>query len=287
MCSCIIPLSAQEAVVERRHSPVPPMQSDTRQSLVAPEVAEMVSPPKPPRSPHLSASSQSPPRSPKAPPRPPSIRAGSLKSGSLPPPRPPPPTKKPSETEIIINYPTSPKTSLTSPTADTKGGITRSYSPSPSPGSSRGSSPTSKARGSVRSSKTYNPELNPFGDDLEDEDEDNAEDKTDTTPLVAGQQTPPTNRPSLNPFLSASIKKKMAPNPPAEQKSVSNIEKKFPKSVNEGQRSGRVKVEGSPGSEGSGGGDEGDMTVTSGAANESATSVSDASPVVIVSVCLK
>ena len=177
-------------------------------------------------------------------------------------------------------------------------GIKRAYSPSPSPGSSRGSSP---ARGSVRSSKTYNPELNPFGDDLEDEDEDNAEDKTDTTPLVAGQQTPPPYRPSLNPFFSASIKKRMAPNPPkepTEQNSVSNIEKKFPSSVNEGERSGSgtdsprsrsagVKVDGSSGSEGSGDGDQVDMTVTSGAANESATSVSDASPVVIVSVCLK
>ena len=97
----------------------------------------------------------------------------------------------------------------------------------------------------------------------------------------------------------------MAPNPPKEptqQRSVSNIEKRFPSAVNEPQKSGSgtdsprsgqavVKVGGSLGSEGqtegSGDGDQFDTTVTSGPANESAPSVSDASPVVIVSVCLK
>ena len=281
-----------------RQSPVPA----DRQSLVKPEGAEVKqgSSPKPPRPPRLA--SASPPRSPQPPPRPPSIK------GNVPPPRPPPPVKKTSDAEIIIDFPTTSKPPQPSPSAEVKGFVPTRLS-SASSTSSQSSSPADKSRGSVRSFKTYNPELNPFSDDMEEEEDDSAnEDKTDTAPLVSGQLTPPPNRPSLNPFFVASVKKKAALNPPKEvvqQRSVTDSDKRSSGTNLEHQRSGSgidtqrsgsgtaksgltAGSGGQMGNEGteSGEGSQFDPTVTSGSANDGATSVSDASPVVIVSVCL-
>ena len=276
-----------------RQSPVPA----DRQSLVKPEGAEVKqgSSPKPPCPPPKAAAS--PPRSPQPPPRPLSIK------GSIPPLRPPPPVKKTFDAEIIIDFPPH-----LSPSAEVKGFVPKRVS-SASSTSSQSSSPADKSRGSVRSSKTYNPELNPFGDDMEEEEDDSAnEDKTDTAPLVSGQLTTPPNRPSLNPFFVASVKKKATPNPPKEvvqQRSVTDIDKRSSGTNLEHQRSGSgidtqrsgsgtaksglaAGSGGQMGNEGteSGEGSQFDPTGTSGSANDGATSVSDASLVVIVSVCL-
>ena len=226
----------------------------------------------------------------------------------MPPPRPPPPAKKQGDAEIMIDYPSSSKSPLISPASpDAKGIVrTRAYSPSPSSGSSRSSSPIDKTQGSVRSSKNYNPELNPFADDMDEEEEEGEimEDKSDTAKLVSGQQTPPPSRPSLNPFFAASVKKKAAPTPPKEvphQRSVSDIDKgsviqhQRSGSAVEGQRSGSSHAKAAPQGSASHVGNEGkesvdgssfDPSVTSGSASEVATSVSEANPVVIVSVCL-
>ena len=278
-----------------RKSPAPA----DRQLLVKPEGADVdrAPSPKPPRPPRISTTS--PPRSPQPPPRPPSIKGSS--SASLPPPRPPPPAKKQGDGEIMIDYPTGSKSPLLSPSSpDAKGFVpTRAYSPSPSSTSSHdSSSPGDKSRGSVRGSQKYKRELNPFADDMEEEEEEGevTEDKTDTTQLVTGQQSPPANRASLNPFFSASVKKKWAPNPPKEaiqQRSVSNTEISHERSGSDikGQRSGsgRVNVDNQKGADDgkdSGDGGQFDPTVTSGSTNEKATASEANNPVVIVSVCL-
>ena len=70
----------------------------------------------------------------------------------------------------------------------------------------------SEGRSSFRRSEArYDPNLNPFGDDDEEENKTGDDDK-----LIAGDATTPPRplRSSINPFLSASIKKKAAPSPP-------------------------------------------------------------------------
>ncbi|XP_052246002.1 band 4.1-like protein 5 isoform X4 [Dreissena polymorpha] len=194
----------RENVVEMRKSPLQAKHASYGTPLGSPEE----SPARPSKPPRVTSSNQgatpSPHGSPKPPPRPPSIK------GHNPPPRPPPPSKRARATNSFV-HDGSPL-SRSRPTSDKNlnlpqsvGNRSRSVSPSDAYLGSEG-------RSSFRRSEAaYDPNLNPFGDDDEEDNRSGDEDKL----IGRNAMTPPRPlRSSLNPFLSASIKKKAAPSPP-------------------------------------------------------------------------
>lgn len=286
-----------------RKSPVPA----GRSSLGKPEVnvEDPRSPDRPAKPPRLSGEplkvsvEPSPQPSPRAPPRPPSIKS------SAPPPRPPPPTIKGNE-EIMINYPgDSNSLSRSRPASD------RNINPDVAPPRPKPPSRKEPSRGSLKNDAPYNPELNPFGDDddtnepaleeldeskedsslnpfgddFDDEEEEVVADKSIEQATPDTPPPPPPQRVSVNPFFTASVKKKAAPLPPQKTRSGSELPSPSSSKNTLDQGEGHSIYANVDSTEG------GKVTLdnqstTSGSANEKPAGVTDAPPITIVSVCL-
>lgn len=289
-----------------RKSPVPA----ARSSLGKPEVSseDLRSPARPARPPRISgepkrvSAEHNPQPSPRAPPRPPSLKS------SNPPPRPPPPSKKGSE-ETMITFPgDSSSLNRSRPPSD------RKSNPDYTPERPKLPPRSDPSRSSLRNATPYDPDLNPFGeedddneDDQEDEndkskDDSNSKDEPSLNPFgddfddeedddtnddqpyenvkMKAPKTPPLpQRTSVNPFFTASVKKKAAPAPPSKGLTPSSP----PSSVTPGQGHGVYANVDST---------DGEMVTsdsqpsTSGAANEKPADLTDAPPITIVSFCL-
>lgn len=146
-----------------------------------------------------------------------------------------------------------------------------------------------------------NTSLNPFGDDFDDEDDviediDKSLDSIDKSldsinkSIDSIDEEPPKTPPlpkrvSMNPFLTASIKKKAAPPPPKPSRLSSNLSSptspESDQSLGEGH-SVYANVETTDGKMVT----SDSKTTTSGSANEQPADMTDAPPITIVSVCL-
>ena len=262
-------------IVEMRKSPIPA----PRQTLGRPESQERSRSPAPVRPPRPVSNEPSPQPSPKPPPRPPSLRLS--QKGTTPPPRPPPPSKK-SDKDSVIEQPkvshSDREIFIQAPYAVEKNPFSDQYSQqSLSPVSSRGSD-----RGSFKSSAPYDPSLNPFGEEDEDE-EDNDNFEYENVNFI--QSPPGPDRASINPFFTASIKRKPAPSPPKPNEYQSLESNPSARSFDQDQKPlpkiSNIQME----KQNNVSGVTPDLSVTSGETNEK---LSDAeAPPVIVSVCLE
>ena len=225
-----------------RKSPVPASHGSVGQSGGSTEVTRPPSRPAlPPRAPsgayQVDQSAPSPQHSPKPSARPPP-RPPSIKVTNVPPPRPPPPSTR-GDSEMDDKPPVNRSRPNSSRNLEAQNVDLRSRSPS-------GFVREGSGRSSYRNTAPYDPDLNPFGDEdeednrtneeatnhdvslneslnpfgedlSEEEDEDNKAPEVKDINITPSTPPPPPRpvRSSINPFLSASVKRKPAPAPPS------------------------------------------------------------------------